>query len=122
MTLETIKVLSILIISMLTTATIYQGYKIRTLEGKLRNKSETIVAIDADKLLREFTINLAKQSISKEEIKQKTQASLQKMNKAIDAFKNQGLIVLDKRCVISGSVDITGDIRKVMQEGKDAKS
>ncbi|MDA0345558.1 MAG: TrbI F-type domain-containing protein, partial [Proteobacteria bacterium] len=84
------------------------------LNRKINSKSEAIVVIDAEKILKELTLNLVRENIGKEELKLRTQESLKKMEVAVSAFKNQGLVILDKKCLIAGALDVTEDIRMVM--------
>ena len=103
-----------LVMALIVVVLIYQQYKIHNLNRKINSKSEAIVVIDAEKNLKELTLNLVRENIGKEELKLRTQESLKKMEVAVSAFKNQGLVILDKKCLIAGALDVTEDIRMVM--------
>ena len=90
------------------------------IKNELSGKSEAIVAADVTQIIKEMTIEIAKTTQDQEKAKDKVQKSLKKLDDGLKAFRDSGLIIIDKKTVIAGGEDITQDLREYMR-GEDGE-
>lgn len=110
------KIVNFVIIPLLAVTVIYQAWQIEKIKREVRKVQEIAVVLDIDKVLKEVTISLAKQNLKQEEIASQMKDVLMELERSVNAFKDRGVLILDKKCVVAGSIDITDDIREVLNK------
>lgn len=100
----------------------YQGYEIRQLKHELRGKANAIVTADIDKIVKGLTLSLAKTAKKEDDIKEGAAVRAKRLKEALDIFKDKGLMVLDKKSVITESDDVSEVILKYVKEGGEDES
>jgi hypothetical protein len=61
-----------------------------------------------------MTVNLVRQGLTDQQLAHKTTETLKKIDEVVVAYKSQGFVILDKKAVITGTQDISDDIRNII--------
>ena len=106
---------SVIIYTLIAVVMVYQGYEIRHLKQEVMGKVDEIVVIDSEKIIKETTIDLVKNTKTPEEAKEEIKKRIKRLEEGIESFKKKGLTVMEKRCIAGKTVDISEDIAKYMK-------